>query len=100
MPLDEAHQAAFLRYQASPAALSNVLLVSAAGNPRRQENEAAWKALIGSGLTIAESPGDHSHMVRAPHHWTLAQRISEWLDCGQAQPSAAAAGEAFARPAQ
>jgi acyl-coenzyme A synthetase/AMP-(fatty) acid ligase/thioesterase domain-containing protein/acyl carrier protein len=77
--VDEAHLVALMRYRPRPAAIPNVLLVSAAGNRKRSRNQKVWRSLLHQNVTIVEVNGDHPRLVREPNVWPLAQRIEAWL---------------------
>ena len=84
--LDEAHYGALMKYHPRPMPLPHVLLVSAMENKQQADIKRHWRTLIGPQLQIVDNSGDHSHLVRAPHAWTLAQKIEGWLASLEAEP--------------
>ncbi len=52
---------------------------------------AAWRKVVGDGLTICDVPGDHYGMLQEPHVRTLAERLQACLDEATARVPAGAA---------
>jgi thioesterase domain-containing protein len=71
--------------QPCPDSALLLLADAAAPTPHRRENLArGWSALIGSGLEVRSTPGDHYSLLKAPNVQSLAERIREAL--AQAEP--------------
>jgi thioesterase domain-containing protein len=76
---DEAHLRALLDHRPEPLSLPRSLLVLGENGQVRPEEAAEWRRLLGPGLEVLTVPGDHMHMIRAPHVGALAQKIEAWL---------------------
>ena len=77
--LEDAHQAAMLRYKPAPLAVENAVLIAATQNPKAAGIEPAWRDLITGGLRVEQIEADHMTLMKPPHIWPVAQIIAREL---------------------
>ncbi|MGF1455467.1 MAG: alpha/beta fold hydrolase [Alphaproteobacteria bacterium] len=82
--LDDLHRLAVLRYVPAPlphngTGGSQVTLISARHNVKRDRIRPEWRRLIGPALTIREIDANHIGVMRPPAVWALAEAIEETL---------------------
>ena len=78
--LEEAHQAAMLRYKPLPLALTGAVLISADQNPLSGLIRSTWQKLVGADLKIESIDADHMSLLKPPGVWPVAQIVSLSLD--------------------
>ena len=78
--MEEAHQAAMLRYKPLPLALTGAVLISADQNPLSGLIRSTWQKLVGADLKIESIDADHMSLLKPPGVWPVAQIVSLSLD--------------------
>jgi thioesterase domain-containing protein len=68
-------------YDPAPAALPRALLVvpEIGEADTLAQRQAAWRGLVGPGLTVETVPGDHLSMLRGAGAVSVANVLTGWL---------------------
>ena len=79
--LPVADETAFRRHRPKPVRLGKVLMFSCVEeNPRKAENEAYWRSILGGAVDIEDAAGTHAQSVRDPNAAVLAHKLEAWMD--------------------